>query len=263
MNHAKRLIALLYASADPLPKERLRTLLQLSEKSLREALREADMLLREMPFQLHEDAQGYRLILRQAYADIAQLVNPEADLSRQAVDVLALIAYTQPVMQSQLTRVLGNVYDTLRTLEERGFIKRERKGRSYEIRLDTAFYRYFEIPHGEEKDLLQRLAAERGISLPDETTLREAEVAEEEGEAETTQEEGIPGETDTPPSSQSKYQSSPSLPSPSHESDDASRLVAEHPAASTQETVESEASDETHDEKPHESTHPGEKGDHV
>ena len=104
-------------------------------------------------------------MLKQDYASIAQLVNPQADLSRTALTILALIAYTQPIMQSEVTRLMGNVYDQLKQLEERGFISRTRKGRSFEIRLGQTFYRYFEIPQGNEKDILTRLASEHGITL--------------------------------------------------------------------------------------------------
>ena len=57
---------------------------------------------------------------------------------------LAFIAYKQPLMQSNLVKVRSNkAYDHLKILEEKGFVSKEPKGRSYMLRTTKKFVEYF------------------------------------------------------------------------------------------------------------------------
>jgi len=121
--------ALLFASPEPLPRERLAELLpELSAEELAAAL--AALRARYASLQsgvmLDEVAGGFRLATRPEMAEtLARLstIRPSR-LSRPALETLAIIAYRQPITKAEVEAVRGvNIDGVLRTLGERGLIR--------------------------------------------------------------------------------------------------------------------------------------------
>jgi len=100
------------------------------------------------------DIGGYRLMVKQEFLDkVSSLA--KADLSKGLLRVLSLIAYHEPVKQSDIVKVIGNrTYEYMKELEDLGFVKSERKGRTKILRTTPQFETYF----GTKKEELKKLA---------------------------------------------------------------------------------------------------------
>ncbi|MBI2584118.1 MAG: SMC-Scp complex subunit ScpB [Candidatus Aenigmarchaeota archaeon] len=74
--------------------------------------------------------QTYKLSVKHDFTGrVAGLTKSE--LSRGLLRVLSLIAYHQPVSQSDIVKIIGNrTYEYVKELEKLGFVKGERKGKS-------------------------------------------------------------------------------------------------------------------------------------
>ena len=122
--------SLLFVSADPVPMERLMVALGTVSKS---ELRQALQSLREdfdregRGVQVVELAGGYQIVTRAEYAPwITRLAKAKASpkLSRSAMESLAIIAYKQPIVRSEIEQIRGvEVSGVLRTLLERKLIR--------------------------------------------------------------------------------------------------------------------------------------------
>jgi segregation and condensation protein B len=82
----------------------------------------------------------------QVRAHLAEDVVPVApkEIEAPLIRTLAVIAYKQPIMQSELSKIRGNKsYDHVKELERMGLISSAKKGRSKELRTTRAFAEYF------------------------------------------------------------------------------------------------------------------------
>jgi segregation and condensation protein B len=122
--------SLLFVTAEPVPLERLMVALgTVSRIELRQALQS----LREdfdrdgRGVQVVELAGGYQMVTRAEYAPwITRLAKAKASpkLSRSAMESLAIIAYKQPIVRSEIEQIRGvEVSGVLRTLLERKLIR--------------------------------------------------------------------------------------------------------------------------------------------
>ncbi len=132
--HIKRVIeALLFASPDPLPLAKLRevtdTILPLRPRQLRQILEELkqEYLTQQRAFKLEEIAQGYVLRTYEEYAPyLDQLYRQKRGekLSHASTEVLAIVAYRQPITRPQIDAIRGvDSSGTLMQLLERQLIE--------------------------------------------------------------------------------------------------------------------------------------------
>jgi segregation and condensation protein B len=84
-------------------------------------------------------------------------LTPYADIPEGQKRTLALIAYKEPVTQSEVIKIQGNkTYAYIKSLASRGLIRTEKQGRTKVLSLTQEFERYF----GAEKEKIkERLAA--------------------------------------------------------------------------------------------------------
>ena len=121
--------SLLFAADEPLTMDRLKTIVSGAEsQELREALEElaADYEARQGGFFLKEVAGGYQIRTRPEYKEyIKRLLQPRPQrLSKAALETLAIIAYKQPVIRSDVEHIRGvDCGGVLRVLLERKFIR--------------------------------------------------------------------------------------------------------------------------------------------
>ena len=108
--------ALLFASPDPLPLVKIRevtdTILPLRPRQLRQILDELkqEYLAQQRAFQLEEIAQGYVLRTYEEYAPYLELFHRNRrseKLSNASTEVLAIIAYRQPITRPQIDAIRG------------------------------------------------------------------------------------------------------------------------------------------------------------
>lgn len=112
----KILEALLFASHEPLSFQRLRDIIEtkwpLKPKMLRDALEDLqeDYIEQHRAFKLEETAQGYVLKTREEYSSYVEQLfrNKRAEkLSAAAIEVVAIIAYKQPITKPQIDAIRG------------------------------------------------------------------------------------------------------------------------------------------------------------
>lgn len=81
---------------------------------------------------------------------------PEADLPKSMLKTLALIAYEQPIKQSNVVKLRGNrVYSYLHRLTELGFLKAKPDGRTKLLTTTDKFKEYFKLHDLKKVDTLQ------------------------------------------------------------------------------------------------------------
>jgi segregation and condensation protein B len=121
--------SLLFVSDEPLSIERLADVLaEPTKKTIREALNAlmVEYEDRQGAFTLHEVAGGFQFRSRPQYVPwIKRLIQPKpARLSKAALETLAIIAYKQPVMRSDVEHLRGvDCGGVLRVLLERKLIR--------------------------------------------------------------------------------------------------------------------------------------------
>lgn len=211
MDDVKNIIeSLLFAADEPLTIDRLKKIITDAQpQELREALDEleADYEARQGGFYLKEVAGGYQIRTRPDYKDyIKRLLQPRPQrLSKAALETLAIIAYKQPVIRSDVEHIRGvDCGGVLRVLLERQFIRvlgrKDIPGRPLIYATTKRFLEVFDLKN--LKDLpTPKEIEEFGRELSEEVdeTDREAEPDEILGEeTEETAASSMPVESETP-----------------------------------------------------------------
>lgn len=154
----KRIIeALLFASSEPLSFQKIRevtdTVHPLKPQALREILAELqrEYFLQKRSFALEEIAEGFLLRTREEYSPYIEMLlrNKRTEkLSQAAAEVLAIIAYKQPITRPQIEAIRGvDSSGTIHNLLERQLIepvgKLEAPGRPTLYRITQDFLKHF------------------------------------------------------------------------------------------------------------------------
>jgi segregation and condensation protein B len=134
LQHVKRVLeALLFASNDPITLPKLREIIDaivpLKPRQIRLMIEELqqDYLAQQRSFRLEEIAQGYVLRTHEAYAPYIEHLYRQKrgeKLSYASTEVLAIIAYRQPVTRPQIDAIRGvDSSGTVAQLLERNLIE--------------------------------------------------------------------------------------------------------------------------------------------
>jgi segregation and condensation protein B len=100
------------------------------------------------------DIGGYKLMVKSDYQQAVADLTPHSDMSRGLLRVLSIIAYHQPIKQSDIVKVIGNrTYEYVHELVERGFIAVEKKARTRILTTTPRFEEYFETKKEELRKL--------------------------------------------------------------------------------------------------------------
>ena len=79
----------------------------------------------------------------------------DAELDKPTQETLAIIAYRQPSIQSDVIKYRGNkAYDHIKKLKEEGFLFSERFGRTKLLKLSQKFFDYFDVVEDKLKEKL-------------------------------------------------------------------------------------------------------------
>ncbi len=88
----------------------------------------------------------------------------DEELEKPLLKTAALIAYYQPIRQSELKKMVGEkVYDHVDSLKEKGLILSERDGRTYSLRTSPKFQEYFGLEARDREELKKVMAEKAGI----------------------------------------------------------------------------------------------------
>jgi len=136
--HVKKVIeALLFSCSDPLALNKIREVLDtfcsLTPRQIRQTIEELqqDFIGQKRAYKLEEIAQGYALRTHEEYAPYIQILRHQRrydKLSPAATEVLAIIAYRQPVTRPQIDAIRGvDSSGTLMQLLERQLVEQQGK----------------------------------------------------------------------------------------------------------------------------------------
>ncbi len=106
------------------------------------------------------EAGGWLLVVKPEYQEkVAELTRPE--LSKGLLRVLSMIAYHEPVKQSDIVKIIGNrTYEYVQELEKRGFVVSEKKAKTKILKTTHQFEVYFATKKEDLKKALEKKVEE-------------------------------------------------------------------------------------------------------
>ena len=161
--------SLLFVAEAPLTVDRFKTILELGDTNeIRHALKSLsdEYQARKGGFYLREVAGGYQICTRSEYTEwIKRLLQPNPPrLSKAALETLAIIAYKQPIIRSDIEHIRGvDSGGILRLLLERKLIRilgrKEIPGRPLIYATTKAFLQIFDLKDLKELPTLKEIDA--------------------------------------------------------------------------------------------------------
>jgi len=153
MTHQKTLEAALFMSSRPLMLDELGKILGVSSLGyVKEMLEKLQKEYEGRGMEIVSSPQGWLMQVRSELLPKVAHLTPYSDISEGCKRTLALIAYKEPVEQSEIIKLQGNkAYSYIKQLHRRNLVKSEKKGRTRTLRLTKEFERYF----GEEKERIR------------------------------------------------------------------------------------------------------------
>ncbi|HEV2450213.1 MAG TPA: SMC-Scp complex subunit ScpB [Thermoplasmata archaeon] len=164
-----RVEAVLFAAGHPLSVRELAATLGVEDTTaLQSALRalQKSYAGRTSAIELAHVGDRYTLQLREAYLEAARPVTP-TELPPRTIKALTLIAYHQPLLQSQLVKMLGDSsYAEVARLRSAGLIRAEPKGSTLELATTRAFAEYFGLASTKPEEIRRILEQKLGVPAP-------------------------------------------------------------------------------------------------
>ncbi len=94
--------------------------------------------------EIRKVGDGYVMRIRKDYVPVVQSIVKQTELSQQALDILGYVVKNEGVKKSEIAKSLGSwVYNYIRELEEKKFIRSVRSGRTKRLYLTKKFHDYF------------------------------------------------------------------------------------------------------------------------
>lgn len=164
--------ALLFSSGDPVPLRRLAGVLGLEVPLVEAALeRLAERLDKTRGLELRRVAGAYQLVTRAEHAAVIARLGPvrKIHITGPALEVLAVVAYQQPVTRAEIENVRGvNSESSIRTLLEAGLIaeagRKEAPGRPILYATTEQFLVMFGLDDLSDLPPLESFASMSGVA---------------------------------------------------------------------------------------------------
>ena len=179
-DHEKRIEAILFAVGKEISSERIASLCSLDVPHVEETLGklQQEYAQRDHSLQLLKKENGWKLTVRDEFVPLVSTLVASTEVERPLMETLAIIALKYPILQAYVIKLRGAVaYDHMRELEARGYVEKERFGRSYKIKLTKKFFEYFDLPSEEAKQAFLK-------HVPPETLQEAEQVSKETDEVE-------------------------------------------------------------------------------
>jgi len=149
-----RLEAALFLAEDPVEKEEISDILNLGSMGFVEELIEElqeDLEAGHRGLELIQTENGYELKVKKDHLEHVAHLAPHQDLNEGQLRTLSLIAYNTPLEQADLVEIRGNrAYQHVKELVNRGFVAKEKDGRTAILDVTDYFLDYFDIESIEE-----------------------------------------------------------------------------------------------------------------
>jgi len=154
----------------------------------------SDYAGRSSAVEVAEVGDKWTMQIRMEYTDRARAFAPP-EIERDLLKTAALVAYHQPVLQSDLGDMIGSkVYEHVQALTGLNLINKRPRGRSFELTTTRYFIEFFGIKASDREGIRRLLAEKAGVKFtpkPDKE-VGGAPAAEDAPDNESSQAEAAP-----------------------------------------------------------------------
>jgi segregation and condensation protein B len=157
--------AAVYSAGRPLTLDELARTTRLDPEKIREHLRAIarEYTKRESAIEVAQIGTKWTMQIRSEYAERARSFAPP-EIDRDLLKTAALIAYHQPILQSDLFDMIGaKVYEHTKALEELGLISRKPSGRSFSLATTRYFAEFFGLKSTDREGIRKLMAQNAGV----------------------------------------------------------------------------------------------------
>ncbi len=148
MKDWQKVEAVLFASGKYLTEDQISDLTGVVKKSLKKALSDLEKHYSSIDSSLKvfSESGAWKLNVKDEFSDIVKKIVSEAEMPRPVMETLAIIAYKNPVLQSEVIDTRGSgAYEHIGLLEDKGFVVKEKHGRTFKLKVTDKFYEYFDV----------------------------------------------------------------------------------------------------------------------
>lgn len=200
--------AALFSAGKPVSVEEIVALTFLSPDSIKQAIKELQKEYegRDTVLEISKAGTKWAMQVRTAAAEPATKFAPP-EIPKKLLKTLALIAYHQPMKQSELVDMIGTkVYEHVPDLVGRGLVKAREEGVTKILSTTSQFPEYFGLDASNQDEVRATLAKLVGLPPPQPKDEKTAEPVQDLGggnvadDAAPTATEGDPPQAATPPS---------------------------------------------------------------
>ena len=181
--------AALFSAGHPIPVEDIAQTTAFEPARVKELLKEleADYTNHGSAIEVASVGGKWTMQIRMDYSARAQAFAPP-EVPRDLLKTVALIAYHQPLLQSELADMIGSkVYEHVQQLEGINLIGKKPSGRSFELTTTRYFAEFFGLRETSREGIRRILAEKAGVKF---TPKAEPRGTAQEPVAETTPEKG-------------------------------------------------------------------------
>ncbi|MDH2905998.1 MAG: SMC-Scp complex subunit ScpB [Methanomassiliicoccales archaeon] len=149
--------AMLFSSGRPIAPSEIAEASGLSVQDVRQSLKKLKRVYsgRSTAIEILRIGDKYSMQLRKDFQKSARNMAP-MELPRDVLSAISLIAYYQPVLQSELARKIGpRIYDSVAKLREMGLVNVRSKAHSLELTTSSRFAEFFGIEARNSADIKQ------------------------------------------------------------------------------------------------------------
>ena len=143
-DHKQLIEAALFISPNALNMEELQKVTGLPSEQISKTLEEMETHFDDHGIKVQKnDDSTYELRIKSEFLKNVKHLAPHADFSRAEIQTLSLIAYDNPIKQSDVIDIRGNRgYDHISTLVKKGFIRKEPFGHTSLLHITQKFLHY-------------------------------------------------------------------------------------------------------------------------
>lgn len=148
MKDWQKVEAVLFGSGKYLTEDQISELSGVPLNKLKKVLKEVVTHYEGMDssLQIYHEMDTWKMNAKEEFTDIMRNVMSDAEMPKPIMETLAVIAYKAPVLQSEIIDARGSgAYDHIGLLEKKGFVEKQKHGRTYKLRLGGKFFDYFDI----------------------------------------------------------------------------------------------------------------------
>ena len=169
--------AALFMASQPLSVQELAGIINDEENTVKEILEEMrkEVLAEGRGIEVYQTEKGIELRVKDEFLPNVYHLTPHSDMGKGLLKALAIIAFKQPVKQSDIVKLIGNrTYEYIKELGSKNFIKFEKHGRTKKLWVSESFYQYFRLNKNDLEKMIKKKQDDEeksdipGPAVPDE-----------------------------------------------------------------------------------------------